>query len=136
MSNGLDRRSSPGANAAPDIVARTFQFGLSIVRLADTFDSSRETRRVILRQLIRSGTSVGANVEEAQAAESKADFIHKMAIAQKEARESRYWLKLLAQVEERAREPLGSALDESDQLVRILSSITLSARRNARPHHS
>jgi four helix bundle protein len=49
----------------------------------------------LVRQLIRSGTSVGANVEEAQAAQSRADFIHKIEIALKELRETRYWLRLL-----------------------------------------
>ena len=71
----------------PDIVARTFRFALAIIRLAGELDGKSSPQRVLSNQVLRSGTSVGANVEEAQAAESRADFIHKYNIALKEADE-------------------------------------------------
>ena len=79
-----------------DIVARTFQFALSIIELANQLDDGRDSSRVLTRQILRSGTFIGANIEEAQAAESKADFTHKYNIALKEARETKYWLRLIS----------------------------------------
>jgi four helix bundle protein len=74
---------------------RTFKFALSIIELYKYLKEHKEY--VLSKQLLRSGTSIGANVEEAQAAQSKKDFTSKMSIASKEARETRYWLRLLDQ---------------------------------------
>ena len=79
-------------------------------------------------QLLRSGTSVGANYEEAQAAESRADFIHKLQIALKEVRESHYWLRMLARTAALPPEPLANLVDESTQLRAILSKAVASAK--------
>ena len=78
-----------------DIVERTYQFALAIVQLCDQCERRNNAARTLARQLLKSGTSIGANVEEAQAGRSRADFISKYAIALKEARETRYWLRLL-----------------------------------------
>jgi four helix bundle protein len=75
------------------IAVKTFDFSLSIISLY--INLKKENEFIISKQLLRSGTSIGANVEEAIAAQSKKDFIHKMAIASKEARETKYWLRLL-----------------------------------------
>ncbi|RYE38067.1 MAG: four helix bundle protein [Sphingobacteriales bacterium] len=72
------------------IVDITFKFSLGIIKFAEKLEERK--RYVISTQLIKSGTSIGANVWEAQAAESRADFIHKMKIASKEAEETEYWL--------------------------------------------
>ncbi len=83
---------------------------------------------MLARQYLRASTSIGANVEEAQAAESRADFVHKFAIAQKEARESLYWLRVLhlsALIPQRRIEAL---MNETQQLVAVLSSIVASAK--------
>jgi len=72
------------------IVEKTFQFAIKIVSYCELLEGNKKF--VIARQLLRSGTSVGANVREAQNAESKADFIHKLKIALKEADETEYWL--------------------------------------------
>lgn len=74
------------------IVNKTIQFSLAIIEYTEQLESLK--RFVIARQLLRSGTSIGANVHEAQNAESRADFIHKFKIAAKEADETRYWLIL------------------------------------------
>ena len=75
------------------IVTKTFDFALSIVNLF--VQLKKENEFIISKQILRSATSVGANVEEAIAAQSRKDFIHKMSIASKEARETKYWLRLL-----------------------------------------
>lgn len=75
------------------IVTKTFDFALSIVNLL--VQLKKENEFIISKQILRSATSVGANVEEAIAAQSRKDFIHKMSIASKEARETKYWLRLL-----------------------------------------
>ncbi|MBU4451157.1 MAG: four helix bundle protein [Actinobacteria bacterium] len=72
---------------------RTFEFALIIIDLYKHLISKNEY--IISKQVLRSGTSIGANVQEAQAAQSKKDFISKMAISSKEARETDYWLRLL-----------------------------------------
>lgn len=74
------------------IVDKTLEFALLIIEFAEQLETSRKF--VIANQLLKSGTSIGANVREAQNAESKADFIHKMKIAAKEADETEYWLLL------------------------------------------
>jgi four helix bundle protein len=113
----------------PDIVGRTFRFALAIVKLSGELDGTSTTQRVLSNQVLRSGTSVGANVEEAQAAESKADFIHKYNIALKEARETRYWLRLLSASDIAEKTNLDSLIKESDEVCRILAQITINARR-------
>ena len=75
------------------IATKTFDFALSIVDLF--VQLKKENEFIISKQLLRSATSIGANVEEAIAAQSRKDFIHKMSIASKEARETKYWLRLL-----------------------------------------
>jgi len=75
------------------ILNKTFDFALQTIELYRTMTEQKEY--VLSKQLLRSGTSIGANVEEATAAISKRDFVAKMAIASKEARETRYWLRLL-----------------------------------------
>jgi four helix bundle protein len=77
-----------------DIESRTFDFALAIVTLCQALDAQPGVGRTLSRQLLRSGTSIGANVEEAQAGQSRADFISKNGIALKEARETHYWLRL------------------------------------------
>lgn len=77
------------------ILEMSFDFSLQIIELYKILLEKREF--VLSKQLLKSGTSIGANVEEATAAQSKNDFISKMAIASKEARETRYWLRLLDQ---------------------------------------
>jgi four helix bundle protein len=74
------------------IVKLTFQFALDIVKFAELLESKRKF--ALANQIIRSGTSIGANVREAQNVESKSDFIHKVKIAAKEADETEYWLEI------------------------------------------
>jgi four helix bundle protein len=80
-------------NEFKKIDERTFEFALLIIETYKFL--TKKNKYVLSRQLLRSGTSIGANVQEAQAAQSKKDFISKMAVASKEARETNYWLRLL-----------------------------------------
>src|SRR5688572_24161212 len=73
---------------------RSFEFARGVIRAARQLDHDK-VGRILIGQLVRSGTSIGANVQEAQAAQTRADFIAKMSIARKEARESLYWIRLL-----------------------------------------
>ena len=75
---------------SPDIQTRSFDFAVRVVRMCAELDKSAGVSRTLSNQVLRSGTSIGANIEEAQAGQSKADFISKMSIACKEARETLY----------------------------------------------
>ena len=79
--------------------------------------------RTLAHQLLRSGTSIGANIEEAQASQSTADFISKYSIACKEARETHYWLRLLAATDILPEHRLSDLLNECNELIAILTSI-------------
>jgi four helix bundle protein len=110
-----------------EIRKRTFLFAASVVRSVKRFPRTLDAVEVG-RQLLRAATSVGANVEEAHGAESQRDFVHKMGIACKEARETRYWLQLVkAAILDN--DEIGGLLKESDELVRILSTIIAKARQ-------
>lgn len=82
----------------------------------------------ISKQLVRSASSVGANVEEAQGAQSDSDFLSKMSIAYKEARESRYWVRLLSATDYLSPEASNSLLSDIDELCRILSKIIIKTK--------
>lgn len=111
-------RSSKGEN----IRERTFRFGVRIVKMVNRLP--RTTAGFALgSQVVRSGTAIGANVEEADAAESKDDFIHKMKIALKEAQETRYWLRIIIESEMLIDEETKTLLKECDEIVRILHTI-------------
>jgi four helix bundle protein len=84
---------------------------------------------VLIRQLCESGTSIGANVEEAQAEQSDRDFISKYAIALKEARETRYWLRLLVAAECVPADRVDDLTGEVTELMRIIAAIIISAQR-------
>ena len=112
------------------IKEKAFQFALKTIRLYQQLQDQREY--VFSKQLLRSGTSIGANVEEATAAESRADFIHKMKIAMKESRETHYWLRLLDQSDLATNIDLTEALEQCNEISRMLTSITKTAIENAR----
>jgi four helix bundle protein len=115
-----------------DIEERTFKFGVRIVKLCQFLEGKSWVKSTLGRQLLRCGTSIGSNVEEAQAAESRADFISKKSISLKEARETHYRLRLLAATEVVPTSRLQPILDESLELKRILGAIVVSAKRNAK----
>ena len=105
---------------------KSFAFALRIVKLYKFLIEKKEF--VLSKQLLRSGTAVGALVRESEHAESKADFIHKMAIAQKEANETDYWIELLFQSEYLTQEQYKSIIEDINELQRLLSSIILTSK--------
>ncbi len=112
-----------------DIKDKSYKFALKIIKLVNILPKNT-SGLVISKQIMRSGTSIGANVEEAQGGSSKKDFTNKMTISKKEARETRYWLRLIkdsallkhAQVEE--------LLNECDEIVKILTAIVKTSKEN------
>ncbi len=102
------------------IEQKTFDFALQIIDAYKQMLSQKEF--ILSKQLLRSGTSIGANVQEAQAAISKRDFTAKMSISSKEARETRYWLLLIKHSDLVNLETNG-LLEEIDQIINILTSI-------------
>ncbi|HEY0545828.1 MAG TPA: four helix bundle protein [Pyrinomonadaceae bacterium] len=111
-----------------DIQKRTFDFAIRIVKLCQHLDERPGVGRTLGRQLLRAGTSIGANVEEAQAGQSRADFISKYAIALKEARETVFWLRLLAATEILPAAKLSDLQVEAEELTRIIGAIIVSAK--------
>lgn len=107
-------------DAKRDITERTFEFAVEIVKFARRIARSD---RAISNQLLRSGTSIGANVEEAQAAQSRKDFISKYSIALKEARETRYWLRLVIATSIYPGDPAPKLYKEACELCCILGAI-------------
>jgi four helix bundle protein len=102
------------------IEERSFEFSLRIIKLVKNLKENNEY--VFADQLLRSSTSIGANVAEAGAGQSKKDFISKMAIASKEARESRYWLRLIHKANLSDLD-LKEYLEEIEQIIKILTKI-------------
>ncbi len=105
-----------------DIVDRTYNFALRVIKLV-SFLPHNKVCDVIGGQLLRAGTSVGANMEEAQAAYSKKEFCNKIGISHKEARESNYWLRLLKDSGQVKTELIKNITLESEEIVKILFSI-------------
>lgn len=118
-------------NHARDLTERTFRFALQIVKLCRQLEMRNGACRILARQLLRSDTSIGANVEEAQAAQSRPDFINKNAIALKEARETHYWIRLLVESEEVKPDTIAPIRQEAEELKRILGAVVVTSRRNA-----
>jgi four helix bundle protein len=99
---------------------KSFDFALRIVRLY-RFLSNEKNEFVLSKQLLRSGTSVGALVRESEHAESRADFIHKLSIAQKEINESIYWLELLKESDYLNQEQFTSIHDDATEIIKIIT---------------
>ncbi len=113
-----------------DIYDKTFQFSVDNVRLCNHLFKYRDARTVIARQLVRSGTSIGANLEEGQAAHSRPDFIFKLTIALKEARESHYWSKLLKVTASEHKDEIDPLIRQVKELIAILTTIIKNTKQN------
>jgi four helix bundle protein len=112
------------------ITDRTFDFSVRVVSLCREL-SRNAVNRILGTQLLKAGTSIGANVEEAQAAQSKPDFVSKTAIALKEARETHYWLRLLAASDPKFGRRLPELIQESREIRDILGAINSKGRKKA-----
>ena len=111
------------------IEQKSFDFSVRIVKLYKYLNIQKR-ESVISKQLLRSGTSIGANVSEAEQAQSRADFISKLSIALKEAKETKYWLRLLSSTGYLNEKQSDSILKDCTELEKILVSIIKTAKRN------
>ncbi len=106
---------------------KSFQFAIRVVKLYQ-FLCEEKKEYVLSKQLLRSGTSVGAMVREAEHAESKADFVHKMAIAQKEINETIYWLELLNATDYLEKKVFESINSDAIEIIKLITSIIKTAK--------
>jgi four helix bundle protein len=104
----------------------SFEFALMVIKYAELLDEKR--KYIIAKQLVRSGTSVGANIKEAQNAESKADFIHKLKVSLKEADETEYWLFLCENLENYPN-PEG-LIEKLNGIIKMLNKIISTSKNN------
>jgi four helix bundle protein len=112
-------------NNAPNLILElTLEFSLEIIRYTENLESIRKYN--LANQLFRSGTSIGANVHEAQSCESRADFIHKIKIAAKEAEETKYWLTLCKKADSYP-DP-GELIEKLQIIIKILNKIIVTAK--------
>ncbi|MBD2701964.1 four helix bundle protein [Spirosoma sp. BT702] len=111
------------------VLEKSFRFAIRIIRL---YQRLKETQHeyTLSKQMLRSGTSIGANVREGNNAESKADFIHKMGVAQKEADETIYWLELLKETDYLTINEFDSMYHDADELLKLIRSIIPTAKNN------
>ncbi len=109
------------------ISEKTFKFSLSIIELYQKLQGKREF--VLSKQLLRSSTSIGANIRESSAAQSKKDFIAKLSIASKEARETQYWLELLQESGFKGIN-FESYLNQINEIIKILNSILITLSKS------
>ncbi len=114
-----------------ELELRTRQFAVRVIRFVGGFTSSAASR-VIGNQLLKSGTSIGANYREANRAVSRRDFVHKITISEKEASETTYWLEICEETSLGNREICGDLLVEANELLAIFTSIGRSVRANDR----
>jgi four helix bundle protein len=113
-----------------DIQDRAFLFATEIVEFCKAVTTRGGVARELAKQLLDAGTSIGANLEEADGGQSKPDFRSKIAISRKEARETHYWLRLIARAEPSLQTEAGPLIDEANQLISILTTIKKNPETN------
>ena len=114
------------------IIKKSYSFALEIVKVYKILVEKKEF--VLSKQLLRCGTSIGANIHEAVASESKKDFVHKLGIALKEARETGYWLNLLKDSDYLSGSEFEKLNNSCEELIRILNSIILTTKERYFPN--
>jgi len=125
-SAGALGNGNPAESRPQDIRSRSFRYALRAVKLYQHLQVAKDGAGWVLgKQYLRSACSIGANIEEAQASESRADFVHKLGIAQKEARESLYWLRLLSESGIVRKGRVVQLMKETEELVSIVTTIVV-----------
>ncbi|MFP5471610.1 MAG: four helix bundle protein [Bacteroidia bacterium] len=113
------------------IQQKSFAFAIRIVNMYK-FLSSEKNEFVLSKQLLRSGTSIGANIEEAIGAQSEKDFLSKVSIAYKETRETIYWLKLLQATKYLKEKELISMMNDANEILKIIAKIQITIKKKTR----
>ena len=123
----MNEEKKKGMKTNNVIVDKTFDFAVRIVKLYQQLTTEKK-EFVLSKQILRSGTSIGANIEEAVGAISKKEFIAKTQIAYKEARETKYWLKLLLETEYIDKEAFDKMIVNIEEIIRIIVAILKSSK--------
>jgi four helix bundle protein len=110
------------------VLEKSYAFALRIIKMYRHIVKSKK-EYVLSKQVLRSGTSIGANMEEAQGAQSKKDFIAKISISYKEARETHYWLRLLRDSQILDADPANSMIEDCEELLKLISTILTSSKK-------
>lgn len=138
MSDGRSEDETTPTDAAETSVKingikeRSFAFAVRIVKLCKYLEKSSDVSKSVVGQLLDAGTSVGANLEEAAAGQSRADFIHKNAISLKEARESNFWLRLIlatSAFDENVKKGIEDLESESLAIAKIIGKIIVTSKK-------
>ena len=111
------------------LIDKSFQFAVRVINLYKYLCNNKK-EYVLSKQLLRCGTSIGANVNEAQDAQSKNDFISKLSISLKEAKETKYWIELLKKTDYLTKKEANSLLSDLTEIIRLLVSIIKSTKEN------
>jgi len=111
------------------VQVKSYDFAVKIVRLCRSLQKDRK-EFILSKQLLRSGTSIGANIEEAIGGQSKKDFFAKLTIAYKEARETHYWIRLMSDTEYLDKETARDLINDIEELLRIIGSIQKTIRNS------
>lgn len=120
------------------IASKAYSFALEIIKIYKYLTTEKK-EYVLSKQLLRSGTSIGANINEAHSGQSKRDFVHKLSISLKEARETSYWLNLLKDSDYMNISDFNNLISKCDEVIKILSSIILTTKEkyfNKTTHNS
>lgn len=121
-------KQNPKNDSKYDLLERTARFGEEVIRFLNKIPKST-TNIVLVSQAVRSSTSVGANYTEADGAESKKDFQHKIAICKKEAKESMHWFRMLAAANSTYEEECRKLWKESQEFARIFSAMLIKTKQ-------
>ncbi len=108
---------------------KSYQFALRAIKLYQ-YLSSEKKEFVLSKQVLRSGTSIGANVEEANQGQSKADFVHKLSVAQKESFETHYWIRLLRDSNFLTEKLANSLLEDCEEIQKLITTSIKTAKEN------
>jgi len=112
------------------VLEKSFNFSVRILKLYRFLLKQDRSLEPILKQILRSGTSIGANITEAQSAYTKKDFINKLGISLKEARESEYWIRLLTATNHLDKNESASIQSDCEELIKLLTTIIKSSKKN------
>lgn len=126
----MSKKNSQDDNKKYDLKERTEQFAGDIIELCKLVENNRITAPIVT-QLIKAGTSIGANYHEADCAESRKDFEHKIGICKKESKESGYWLRIIVRADPKVRDEACRLEKESVELNLIFSSIIRNSKNNS-----
>ena len=123
-----------GGGQRQDMEERTLQFALRVLKLCSELSGKNAIARTVGQQLLRSGTSIGANIAEGHSSHTTADFANKWSIACKEARETLYWLELLARSNTMAAHRLKPLMAETDEIIAILTATIKKLKKKTKRH--